>query len=124
MGVNPGLRDRIEQHIELLGSVTGNGCELVMSGLGDLAETVANLLGSGCGSLKEGDSAGENWRYRIEQIGDHGAPRDALKGSHACDDLKRGLFKRHSDTWFCSWHVVPLVYTFGSSVQRRCTLWQ
>jgi hypothetical protein len=124
MGVGPGLRDRIEQHIELFGSVSGDDCELIMGGLSDLAETVADLLRSGCGSLKECNRAGENWRHRIEQIGDHRAPRNALQGCHASDDLKRGLFKRHSDTWFCSWHVVPLVYTFGGSVPARCTLWQ
>jgi len=127
MGVRPSLRDRIEKHIELFGGVTGNGCELVMSSLGDLAETVTNLLRSGCGSLKEGNRASKNWRNRIEQISDNRPPRDALQGSHAGDDLKRRLLESHSDTWFCSWHVVPLVYTFKGSVHagvhfgNRCT---
>lgn len=127
MGVGPSLRDRIEQHIELFGSVTGNGCALSMGSLSDLAETVANLLWSICSSLKEGDRAGENWSNRIKQIGNDRTPRNALQGSHAGDDLKRRLFKSHSDTWFCSWHVIPLVYTFRGSVHfgvhlgNRCT---
>lgn len=124
MGVGPSPSERIEQHIELPCGVAGKCGEVVMSSLDNLPETVLNLLRSGSGSLQQRNSSGERRSHRIEQIGDYGAPGDALQGSHAGDDLKRGLFERHSDTWFGSWHVVPLVYTFGGSVQARCTLWQ